>query len=204
MDERTYDIRHRDEKNIVHSLLSPADIEAILYLVSTLTEPMKIAEIGCYEGGTTLFIVSALTGKKFRIYAVDKWSSPQVYKKFLTTYKDADMVVSIRLTSSMAMSLFEDGELDMVFIDADHHYTSVVEDIKGWIPKVKKGGILVGHDADGYYTKYSDAERLEIDNNLVKDKTSFNCHAGVVAALYNVFKDDYEIYPKSRVWYKIM
>lgn len=39
-----------------------------------------------------------------------------------------------------------DGSLDFVFIDADHSHKSVKEDITAWAEKVKKGGIVSGHD----------------------------------------------------------
>lgn len=41
-----------------------------------------------------------------------------------------------------------DGSLDWVFIDADHSYNGVLTDIKNWTPKVRKGGIVIGHDID--------------------------------------------------------
>jgi predicted O-methyltransferase YrrM len=41
---------------------------------------------------------------------------------------------------------YEDLSLDMVFIDADHSYESVRNDIAAWLPKVRLGGILAGHD----------------------------------------------------------
>jgi hypothetical protein len=42
--------------------------------------------------------------------------------------------------------LFEDNSLDFVYIDANHTYEGVKEDIKYWYPKVKPGGLLLGHD----------------------------------------------------------
>jgi predicted O-methyltransferase YrrM len=36
--------------------------------------------------------------------------------------------------------------VDFVFIDADHEYDSVVKDINAWLPKIKQGGIISGHD----------------------------------------------------------
>jgi len=39
-----------------------------------------------------------------------------------------------------------DVKFDLVFIDADHSYESVKEDIEVWLPRVKKGGYLSGHD----------------------------------------------------------
>lgn len=35
---------------------------------------------------------------------------------------------------------------DLVFVDGDHCYQGVVEDIHAWLPKVKPGGLLVFHD----------------------------------------------------------
>ena len=46
--------------------------------------------------------------------------------------------------SVAASAEFADGELDIVYIDADHHRCA--EDIAAWWPKVKAGGWLCGHD----------------------------------------------------------
>jgi hypothetical protein len=37
-------------------------------------------------------------------------------------------------------------KLDFCFIDENHSYKSVREDVLMWLPKIKKGGILAGHD----------------------------------------------------------
>lgn len=50
------------------------------------------------------------------------------------------------LDSVVASRLYDDASLDFVFIDADHSYAAVSRDIDAWIPKVKKGGIIAGHD----------------------------------------------------------
>ena len=36
--------------------------------------------------------------------------------------------------------------VDFVYIDARHDYKGAMEDIKAWWPKLKKGGLLSGHD----------------------------------------------------------
>ncbi len=43
---------------------------------------------------------------------------------------------------------FDDALLDAVFIDASHKFEDVLADIAAWYPKVKKGGIIAGHDID--------------------------------------------------------
>ena len=52
----------------------------------------------------------------------------------------------MRIPSVNASRLFADNSLDVVFIDANHSYETVLEDIKVWYPKVRKGGVISGHD----------------------------------------------------------
>jgi predicted O-methyltransferase YrrM len=52
----------------------------------------------------------------------------------------------IKATSKVAAKMFLNESLDVVFIDLDHSYKAVKEDIKLWLPKVKKGGFIAGDD----------------------------------------------------------
>ena len=62
----------------------------------------------------------------------------------------------IRDLSPGIAQAFGDNTLDFVYIDASHLYDDVVADIAAWWPKVRKGGILAGHDyflGDGIWVK---------------------------------------------------
>src|SRR5260221_412005 len=50
-----------------------------------------------------------------------------------------------------AVEDFEDESLDFVYIDANHEFRYIAEDLCEWTKKVKKGGIVAGHDY--FYTK---------------------------------------------------
>ena len=65
----------------------------------------------------------------------------------LTKFAGARAVV-MRNMSHEVVDQFEDGFFDFVFIDGDHSYDGARLDIKLWLPKVKKGGWIGGHDYD--------------------------------------------------------
>lgn len=52
----------------------------------------------------------------------------------------------IRKSSVEAAADFEDGSLDCVFIDGDHRYDAVLQDLRAWFPKVKPGCLILGDD----------------------------------------------------------
>ena len=52
----------------------------------------------------------------------------------------------IRDFTHLAHNQFEDGSLDYVFVDASHDGDSVKRDIELWTPKIRKGGLVSGHD----------------------------------------------------------
>jgi predicted O-methyltransferase YrrM len=55
-------------------------------------------------------------------------------------------ITLIRESTFTAHRHFLDDSLDFVFIDADHSYDAVMQDIANWTPKVRKMGIIAGHD----------------------------------------------------------
>ena len=95
---------------------------------------------------------------------VDPWSVPDGYEhqaRFLANSQDRndDYQVAqeslqhfktrtsmMRMTSDEAANHFTNRSLDFVYIDGDHSYQSVLNDLKLWWPKLKIGGILSGHD----------------------------------------------------------
>ena len=51
-----------------------------------------------------------------------------------------------RHTSVEAAQFLADASLDFVYLDANHHFTAVSQDLRIWFPKLKPGGIMAGHD----------------------------------------------------------
>lgn len=119
----------------------------------------SLVEVGSWMGRSTAFLAveAANSGKSLMVYSVDTWlgcpvlkeaaAKSDVYGAFLAkTARASSMIVPIREESEKAASRFADGSLAMVFLDAGHSYEAVRKDIWAWMPKVKPGGLLGGHD----------------------------------------------------------
>jgi len=126
-------------------------------------------ELGSYYGKSTAFLAVEIinSGKKITLNSIDSWSfeadptylnyknesgdnGEDVYQKYLKNMKPLKKVVkTIRSVSWDAAALFENASVDFLFIDADHSFDAVVKDLVTWIPKVKRGGVIAGHD---YFT----------------------------------------------------
>jgi len=51
-----------------------------------------------------------------------------------------------KMKSHHACKYVPNDSLDFIYIDGNHKYDYVMMDLINWIPKIKKGGILSGHD----------------------------------------------------------
>jgi len=71
----------------------------------------------------------------------------------------------MKMTSEEAAKEFDDGSLDFVFIDGNHAYEYVKQDIELWTPKVRTGGIVSGHDY--YVTRAGNVGVIRAVNDYV-------------------------------------
>lgn len=60
----------------------------------------------------------------------------------------------IKASSVEAARLINDGSMDFVFLDADHSEEGLRADIEAWLPKVRPGGWIGGHDIDNHMPEY--------------------------------------------------
>lgn len=123
------------------------------------------AEIGVYKGEFSEKICQA----GLKLYAVDPWRSYKGYQlsksqnrqdflydhaqRALAPYIKNRFCILVRKSSMESLEDFEDESLDFVYIDGNHDFRYIAEDICEWTKKVKKGGIVSGHD----YTLESEA-----------------------------------------------
>jgi len=118
----------------------------------------KGAEIGVYRGLYSKYLLRYIPG--LELVGIDLWEIYPGYKDYSSTdiveahneaikvYKDKGVL--IQGWSNEVAKTIPDESLDFVFIDGNHAYEYVVEDIALWSKKVRKGGIVYGHDYDDY------------------------------------------------------
>ena len=139
--------------------------------LNSLNRKSLAVEVGVHQGEYLFAMVNYC--KQVKWFGVDPYS---VYKSFsdrfvmppqeewnslytnimqkLSTHPDRHRIKLIRKKSADAL-IDTPNDLDFVYIDGDHTYEAVAEDIKLWEPKVRLGGIIGGHD----YNKAKDRYR---------------------------------------------
>ena len=113
---------------------------------------IKGAEIGIAEGHYAKSLCQA--NPELELLCVDPWDrcpgisrfrAPIYYaaaKERLASYN----AILVRKPSLEVAQDIPDGSLDFVYIDARHEFDYVMMDIINWVPKVRPGGIVAGHD----------------------------------------------------------
>ena len=134
--------------------------EELTWLATMASQYDRIVEFGSLHGRSTRAMADNNQGV---IYAVDPWAgeyyseegqkipiSTYVLPYFKRNLKDQiklGKVVPVR-EFSYQFSLPKDYLVDMVFIDGDHKYDTVVRDIKKAFELLRPGGLISGHDYD--------------------------------------------------------
>jgi len=131
-----------------------------------------VVELGVKEGKLTAFLLA--NNSDLRMVAVDlfapinradgpgvetyhDWNFEQIKREFIQRVEPyKNRVQLMQMLTTEAAPFVVDGNVDLVFIDAGHDYDSVIADIEAWLPKVRSGGIVSGHD---YQQKFPGVQR---------------------------------------------
>lgn len=131
------------------------------------------AEVGVWTGLFSKQMCEAITG--LQLTCIDPWQAYDAYRerkndqaKLDAAYQDARARLAPygcriwRKTSAEAAAAMPDRSLDFVYVDANHLKPFVLEDLALWMPKVKVGGILAGHDYIPWPAKRAKSPWIEV------------------------------------------
>lgn len=124
------------------------------------------AEIGVARGKNAKILCETIPN--LELYCIDPWIkySNWTQEKMDQRYEDTVKrlapynVKIVRKTSMEAVKDFDDQSLDFIHIDGFHDFDWVMMDMIRWIPKVRPGGIVSGHD---YYPFYRGGVMTAVD-----------------------------------------
>lgn len=135
------------------------DIDELEWLYDTAQGMETVVEIGAWEGRSTIALLEACRGT---VFAVDPWKgNGGSYSEFIYNTSPFENLVIMKMPSVRASSILNGTEVDMVFIDGDHNYTSIRSDIDAWLPRTKK--IICGHD---YADPLSPGVKIAVDETF--------------------------------------
>lgn len=131
-------------------------------IFESLKEGGTFVEVGVFEGKSLCYMgeLAMLNNKDVTLHGVDIFAGVDHWdnkygadKPGLGLYESAKANLAQagvnahlhKLSSKEAAAIFPNN-LEAVYIDAAHDYENVKLDIRLWLPKIKNGGILAGHD----------------------------------------------------------
>lgn len=138
VDERFETLRNPDASPIEGWM----DIDELEWLRNTASNMGTVVEIGAWKGRSTVAILGGCTGI---VFSVDPWRGYDgSYGEYIHNTAPYTHLVIVKMPSLSAVQIFNGDPVDMVFIDGDHSYESIRDDIKAWLPKTSK--LICGHD----------------------------------------------------------
>jgi hypothetical protein len=145
-----------------------ATVHGRMTLLDLLPRNSVGAEIGVFKGDFSAQIIRRVAPK--RLYLIDPWRSvttsshrkalygmdnrsqddmddlaSQVAERFAAEIRSRRVKI-LRAPSSEALAAIPDESLDWIYIDGDHTFEGVLEDLRLSYQKVRKGGFICGDD----------------------------------------------------------
>lgn len=160
--------------------------------IETLIRKNKLrrgAEIGVFMGLHSMHMLEAC--RNLKLYCVDiygnidgngydSWNNNEfekLFRKVKSNTRKFERVTFLRMLSKDASNKIKKYYLDFVYIDADHRYQGVKNDLKYWEDKVRPGGIVSGHD---YMQKEWPGVKKAVDEWVKKHSYKINICEGYV------------------------
>lgn len=143
----------------------------------------KGVEIGVADGDYSEVLMNAVP--ELELYGIDTYRPLKEYRDYTRreTFEGMERHAHgkldkfpayhfVKKLSAEALGDFSDGSIDFVYIDGNHSFEYVTNDIVGWSKKVKPGGIISGHD----YEKMEENSRNHVYKvlNAFTDAYSIN------------------------------
>ncbi len=136
--------RHLYDSHRTSGSISPSELIVISSLCQSM-EPRHALEIGTFEGRTTY----NLARYSHKVYTMNLPQNKCKFKvgKYFKGIEDGSNITQI-FCDSQNYDFTQLPKMDLIFIDGDHEYESVVSDSDNAFKVLADNGIIVWHDVD--------------------------------------------------------
>ncbi len=150
-----------------------APVEHLLYALSTVLKPKKIIGLGIFTGNPVVWSLGPAITKT---YPVERMSAVEINKKHAAScdsnFKKVSPDIPVKVYAADAFTLldeFEDGELDLIYLDANGYDPTTGKNskninyslLKAYYPKLKPGGYAIVHNA--YQPSFAKNAKMYMD-----------------------------------------
>lgn len=101
-------------------------------------------EIGVKTGKFSDIILKR--SKLKTLISLDSWNNALDMQEAFKRLGRRSRSVCIRANSNAGVNIFQDNFFDFIYIDANHVFKHIDQDLRNWWPKLKPGGLISGHD----------------------------------------------------------
>ncbi len=156
------------------AMLTVWDLFHLFFYAKRVPNGGTYLEIGSATGGSLVcaFLGSQVSGNIVHFVAVENFrygadikKEGKVEAQFLRNTRCIPNFELLKCSSDVARHCLNDESVDLLFIDGDHSYSQVKKDLLNHGPKLKKNGVLLGHD---YTTSYVPGVKKAADELLGK------------------------------------
>lgn len=141
-------------------------------------KPVRGVELGVFKGINAERFLSMLNVESLDL--VDLWITPDCLKHQFDyvehermvreKFKDDKRINIFKIDTVEATEYVDDDYLDFVYVDADHSYEGCKRDMNAWWSKIKKGGVMVGHDYHCCEGVHKAVIEFLVENNITKQQ----------------------------------
>ena len=116
--------------------------------LSQLSEGDRVLEIGCQFGRSSVLIAQVAQDRGLTSVHVDPFIDPKIAQSWITSMMHVNAKFTLLgMKSCEALKIIDHlGPFDLVYIDGDHEYEGVKNDLRIADEYVCPGGYLLAHD----------------------------------------------------------
>jgi len=138
----------------INTYTTKEELHALYRIVCKLNKGAIAVEVGSYLGASTCFISAGLRKVEGKLLCIDTWhnetmpeGNQDTMALFIENTKFFSNAISVLRKRTEALSVGELPDvIDFAFIDADHSYEAVKNDITLIAPRIRDTGVLAFHD----------------------------------------------------------